>query len=552
MKETVIWICVAMMLMTACQHEESSDIQKPESKPSAAVAPKVDNQLVQLKNDDMQFNVSIESRDSWKIESDVNWLRPDKSNGNGNDKVIVNCPKNTTKQRREGKLTVTSLANHLKATVTVRQAGLPLDTAKLLGYRAISGNYMKDEKSYIEMTFDKPMKVESVLFDLYSIDPLSPEYSEDRCTVRYVFPAASYGLDALATVIVVSDDGVKSKYDILFAFYDKHYLVEGEIRAAKVSPSEESVWISMSRPSKLIEMSLADGSILHETDMPFTPGRISINPYNGLLYVMPFNFQGDLGYDNRFCVVDPTNGSITKTITIDPSAKTHPQDPAIYPYELEFTRDGFGILMLHQKGGVDLREWRYVDSADDDKITVTEYRWPDYWFEHVYQGCNEQSLYSNTYYAVFHEIYQMTRQHPEPKLYQLHSSFNSTYEYAGGVMATMLYHRYRNSVFIATAPACQCVVDLDNLSYSEVTDAEARGGVKAAWDYSDPSRNLVYYVGGVDKKFLLLDMDIADCLYFNRCYLTELCTVDHLVKSNQVLMTDLYQGVYIVSADGMK
>jgi len=119
-------------------------------------------------------------------------------------------------------------------------------------------------------------------------------------------------------------------------------------------------------------------------------------------------------------------------------------------------------------------------------------------------------------------------------------------------MATMLYHRYRNSVFIATAPACQCVVDLDNLSYSEVTDAEARGGVKAAWDYSDPSRNLVYYVGGVDKKFLLLDMDIADCLYFNRCYLTELCTVDHLVKSNQVLMTDLYQGVYIVSADGMK
>ena len=536
-----------LLLMVACQRDDHNNEPKPD--PSSYAAPKVDKDMFELTSDQAQFTFSIENKGNWEVSTDVGWLTTDKIQGYGNGQVTVDCAANQSIERRVGKITITNTANKQITRVSVLQTGRPRETANLVSHRAIIGNYIKDEKSYIEMTFDKPVKVESISIEWYDISGTTPEYSEDRCTVRYEFLAAGYGREVKSKVTIVSDDGIRTQFDLTFGFYDKHYPVEGEIRGTKVSTDEHSLWIATSRPSKLIEMSLADGSILHETDMPFAPGKISINPYNGMLYVMPLNLISDLGFDNRFCMVDPKNGVIAKTFTIERSAKYDPQYPPIYPYELEFTRDGLGILMLCSKEST-LLEWRYVDSADGNKITATEYDWSTFWFQHVYQGCNQQSVYANAYYNIFSEMYQVTRQQPVPKLYELDPKFKSSYEYAGGYMTTMLYHRYRNCVFIATSPCSQCVVNLDNMHYSEVTGAEARG-TKAAWDYSDPSRNLIYYVGGSNRCFLLLDMDKADCLYFTDCIWDDNCIIDYLEKTDQVVIADLY-GVYLISTAEMK
>ena len=257
-------------------------------------------------------------------------------------------------------------------------------------------------------------------------------------------------------------------------------------------------------------------------------------------------------------MVDPKSGEITKTITFQPSSKTHPQYPAIYPYELAFTSDGFGVVMLCAKGADEL-EWRYVDSKINDRVIITDYERSQYRCEHVYQGCNQESLYMNPYPSIFYNIYKITRRRRDPKTIGINSRFKSTYEYAGGNLAGMLYHRYRNSVFIATYPGCQCVVNLDDMTYSEVTGAESRGAL-AAWDYSDPSRNLVYFVGGfadpqIDQhQFLLLDMDKADCIFRSYCIWNDdnLCSIVHIVNSDQLLIVDRYQGLYFLPAFEMK
>ena len=535
-----------MLLMVACGPEE--DIDRFDSNPHpSGFAPKVYRNVFELTYEQTQFTFNIENEGSWKLETNADWLTPDKTQGDDNGQVTVKCAGNTTKERREGKIIITSTANSKKSQVIVRQTGLPLDTAHLVSHCGFIGNHIKGEKSYIEMTFDQPVRVEEWESDVCCVDYNTLQYSDDHCTARFDFPAAGYGFKVDCCVTVINDDNVRTKFHLTFEFYDKHYSVEGEIRGAKVSPDEQSLWIATSDPSKLIEMSLIDGSILHEINMPFAPGAISFNPYNGQLYVMPVNYINGLDFSNSFCIVDPQKGVITNTITIEPPPLDDSQDPIIYPYSVEFTRDGFGILMLRSNVTTGL-VWRYVDSANGNKITVSEYSGSSYEFEHVYQGCNQQSLYANTYPQLFHELYQITRQHRAPQLHELKTDFNNTAYYAGGNMMSMVFHRYCNRVFIATAPACQCVVDLDKMSYSEVTDAEARG-TKAAWDYSDHSRNLVYYVGG-QWKFLLLDMDKANCIYHADCVWNgdDICSIDHLEKTDQILITHLLEGVYLISA----
>lgn len=539
-----------MLLIMACQHEDDNDTKNFKVPQTSKEVPGVDKTQFNLAKDQTQFTFNIENKGNWTLETDVDWLVPDKNQGDGNTQVVVDCAANTTKEIREGKITITNTASRETTRILVKQDGMPLDTAKLVSYRSTIGNYVKGEKSYIEMTFDKPMTVDNLHFERFSIEQSSAVYSEDRCTVRYEFPAASIGLEADGSVTVASDDGLKMSYNFKFRFYDKRYLVEGEIRDTKTSSDEQSLWIAINNPSKLIEMSLIDGSVLHEIAMPFAPGEISINPYNNQLYVMPASDEPV----NKFCMVDPKKGVITNTYTIKSTTKDHPQYPCIYPYELEFTRDGLGILILISNGSTDLG-WRYVDSANGNKITVSEYdRSEEYeLFEHVYQGCNQKNLYTNAYPQLYGYLYRVSRQQPVPHLQKLDNSFKSTYEFAGGNMMTMVFHRYHNSVFIATAPACQCVVNLDNMSYSKVTSAESRGA-KAAWDYSNHSRNLVYYAGGFKSYlFYLLDMDKGDCIYRANCIWgsDEIRTINHLEKTDQVLITD-ESGVYLISAAGMK
>ena len=545
MNSKFIGFLVCMLLMMACGHDEGLN-EGNLNNPDEQTAPVISKSNVNMTCHEDTFSVNITCAANWTVKTDSNWVSADKTSGYGNGTVKFKCSENLTLKQRVAEIFITNTANNKSAKLMVYQTGRSRSKASLVSNKLILGNPLTGVKNYYELTFDMPIKVTAISSSLFSISDITPEYSEDRCTVRYELPVVTLGMESDGVVTVYSDEGVQTTTSFKYEFYDKRYKTEGQVSAAIVSADEQSVWLTTCFPSKLLELSLVDGSVLHEIDMPFAPGKISINPYNGLLYVMPYNKREDIGFSNSFCTVDPKKGDITATYTIEASEKTHPQYPAIYPYEVEFTSDGFGILMLCSMGTTGL-EWRYIDSANDNKITVTDYDWTTYWIEHVYQGCNQKSLYANKYCNNFSEMYQITRQQPVPQLHALDTKFKSNNYYAGGNMVNMVFHRSCNRLFVSTAPYCQCVVNLDNNSYSEVLNAESRGAM-AAWDYTDPSRNLIYLAGGLDNVFLVLDMDKPDYVYYQNCIWgdDDIRAINHLVKTNQVLIASMY-GVYLLS-----
>lgn len=511
--------------------------------------------LVDITNERARLTVDITSADAWKVTTDQQWIAVRPMEGKGNATLSVTCNENTEAKSRQAQLVVTNMHTNQQRSVTIRQKGREAAAANYVSHRAIYGNLMKsDDKPYLEITFDKPVTLKSAHYERYMPD-WNPEYSDDRCTVHIPFPAGAIGLDVKGTFEVESDDGVATSVELTFPFYEKGYHVgssdEGDhILGTLVDDDEQTLWLSRCRPSQVIQLSLADGTVMKTIDMPFTPGRITRNPYNGMLYIMPSNTISDLGYADQLCVVNPQNGIITKTITISPAPDAHPQHPTIYPRELAFMADGLGILHLVSKSS-DGFEWRYMDSANGDALTLSGYPWYEYRFEHVYEGCNHQSVWANPYPRSWNIISQMSRSHPAPLDYPLDTSFRDTgYEFAGGSMVTMQFHRSRNKMFISTAPACQCVINLDNDTYTKTTPAESRGAA-SAWDYSDPDRNLVYLVGGLDNKFILLDMDRSDAVYYQHCSwgYDEICGLYHLVKTNRVLVIDNKGGVCIVACE---
>ena len=205
---------------------------------------------------------------------------------------------------------------------------------------------------------------------------------------------------------------------------------------------------------------------------PYAASHLCMNPYNGLLYVM--------GNKDYFCVVDPAKGEIVKTIQIlETSPYAHPDYPRNIASEVAFTKDGFGILRLLSDGSSGM-EWRYIDSANDDKITLSGYD-TDHKFEHFYVNYDGSRIYASMYYHSYCPLEWVSRQHPKPVTVNISARFQSDKEYAGGNLMDLQMSPFANKAFICTAPGSECVVSLEPVSYSEVLEAEARDS-KCAWD----------------------------------------------------------------------
>ena len=77
---------------------------------------------------------------------------------------------------------------------------------------------------------------------------------------------------------------------------------------------------------------------------------------------------------------------------------------------MAFTNDGFGILRLISDGSTGM-EWRYIDSANDDKITLSGYDWAEYDFERLYVNYDGTRIYASMYPNLFSPLVWLNRQH---------------------------------------------------------------------------------------------------------------------------------------------
>ena len=125
--------------------------------------------------------------------------------------------------------------------------------------------------------------------------------------------------------------------------YTHKWKYEGRFRYFRLDDDGKTAWVSMREPNRIIQIALEDGSILKTIDLPCAPGDFTLNPYNGLLYVT-FTDWVFVEYDTRIAVIDPKTGRWVTELSFD--FMDTDQYPRIYPFEIEFTKQGWGMILL--------------------------------------------------------------------------------------------------------------------------------------------------------------------------------------------------------------
>ena len=486
---------------------------------------------------------------TWTATCSADWLSVSPTSGTGGANLRVSWQENPDAADREATIIISEGQKEL--TLYVKQGQKP---AELVSTRAIVGNLINNELDSVEFLFDRPLGALNVYSnnEWYSIMTTPEKIDDEGLRWRLPLKISKLGMDVqLAVDYKSASDWVERKKGVTIPFYEKKYLITQEnewITYSILSLDMQSIWIAIDNwepeQRRLVQVSLDDMKEIKSVKMPYAVCHLCMNPYNGLLYVM--------GNQDFFCVVDPVSGEIVKRIQIEETSPyAHPQHPTNYASEVAFTKDGFGVLRLISPSSTGL-EWRYIDSADGDKITLSGYD-TEHEFEHLYVNFDCSRIYASMYPNLYCPIEWVNRQHQKPVKVDIHPSFQSDKYFAGGNLVDLQMSPFANKAFICTAPGSECVVSLEPVSYSEVLEMEARDS-KCAWDANVSERDYVYQVCSIDGCLELYDMTdgrgifgthhrfIGNCEAKN-CYF--LPTTDQLVVS-------CYDGVWVFDAAAMK
>jgi hypothetical protein len=544
MKKIVFFTVVVGLLLISCSGEDEGNREQPKELIKLGIS------SISVGYESGRHDVGVMTDLPWEASTSVDWISISPASGTGNGKVLVSWKENQSWEDRKATINFSVKGKQVSMTVT---QGHKHEASHIVSYRAVFGNWLKNEKDSVEIIFDKPTRM------LYN-DSGSKMYDGG---LRWQVQGEIAGKDAEVTLHFMSViDSIRSKETLTVPFYEKKFLLpeqDDAIRFSILSPDKKNLWLSVTNKQadlyRVIQVSLDDMTVTKTIKMPFDPRFLCINPYNGLLYVLPHSANQWSCYD-YFCVADPAQGQIVKTIHIEPSPVAHPQYPEVCPDEIAFTKDGFGILLLKAAGTTGL-EWRTIDSANDDKMTWSGYNWDVHNIEHLYANYDYSRIYANMYPRVCTTIEWYNREHPTPVEISIHNKFNSDEYYAGGNLMELAMSPFANKAFICTAPACHVVVGLDQpVSYSKVYIGETRG-TESAWDELVQDRDYVYKICTLqDYPYLeLYDMTKSDLIYaipHEFLYYYNLLVDCHFLPATDQLAVTTLQGIWLFNAADFK
>ena len=485
----------------------------------------------------------------WTATTSADWLSVSPTSGTGGTTLRVAWEENPDAADREAIVTISE--GQAQLTVIVKQGQKP---AELVSTRAIMGNGIKGERDSVEFVFDRPLGALKVWSnsELYMIDEQTEKVDDKGLRWRMPLKISKQGMDVELVVCYKSaSDWVEHKQGVTVPFYQKKYLITQEnewITYMTLSLDKQSFWIGVdnwdTEKRRLVQVSLDDMKEIKSVKMPYAVTHLCMNPYNGLLYVM-----GDQEY---FCVVDPAKGDIVKKVQIEPSPYAHPQYPENCAAEVAFTNDGFGVLRLISPSSTGM-EWRYIDSADDDKITLSNYDWSEHQFEHLYVNYDGSRIYASMYPNLYSPMEWVNRQHKKPVEVDISPRFQSDKGFAGGNLMDLVMSPFANKAFICTAPGSECVVTLEPLSYSEVCEEEARDS-KCAWDWNVPERDYIYQVCSLDGCLELYDMTEGRGIFgtHHRFIGNDEAKNCYFLPATDELIVSCIDGVWVLDAAEMK
>lgn len=431
---------------------------------------------------DGSIDISLESNSAWIVKNNSSWIKvlPDK--GGGNSTIRLSWLENTgADEYRSDSVLIT--AGNRSIYLKVKQ-NFPIRIKEVKG---IIGNKVTGISDSVLVIFNKPVIVSSITSN-YNLCVSEIKYSKQiGNSVRFTYNCAELGGEYPFT-IRIQDDFTE---EIVAPFYDSYVELEGLLKDFKLSEDEQYCWVTTYHPNKLYCIDIKGNSVKSAFDLDFEPGKLTYNRYNGYWYVLPsFEKYIDI-FSSCFYVIDPVNGKTVKTVIIEPDEYDHPQHPNVHPYDLVFSPNGLGVIVLKNPGSSG-GKWRMIESYNDDKM----FYHPSFIDERdkgiVHKFDNVYLNYKNEIIAAGDRessLSFITKDKMEDFI--VHPKFRSDEYYAGGVNTIKRLHKLENKYYVAAAPGSQCIINLDNDLYSNVLFVESRGAT-ADFSYRPGDHEIIF------------------------------------------------------------
>jgi hypothetical protein len=459
----------------------------------------IPDSTVKINADKVSLFIRINSNANWRIINTSGWLECTQTTGQGDGNVTINCSENREFSNRTD--TIEFISGSIKKPLVIYQSA-PI---RVIKYASIIGNGEFGIEDSLYILFNKPVRIQNDFSSCSS--SMSYKQTDKNCGVMISIPCAELGGSYPFSISVKDDEGNSLITTINFQFYRSKTDLKSIMTDYLFINDEKEILISTVVPSRLIRYSIAQDSVLKVYDLSgyISPSKISFNPFNAKIYILgskPDATLGEIGINRpEIYSFDLKTGQIVKALTIQPDEKDHPLYPANIPYDIGFTRSGFGVVLLKSNISSELR-WKLIDSSSHDSI----YSYPYY-----------DEIISE--YTDFNDI-QLN--YDKTKLFLTQAYGSCDYGIFDGntqKISVLQPRSVTRSVFISPSKKSdkfyagqiydQFIIDLQG-NLSRITDLDNRHQGSADFCYRENGDNFIYFCEKVsfvdeDNRFFVLD-----------------------------------------------
>jgi len=424
--------------------------------------------VAQIDTPEMKSKTSlhIQSNTAWRIESSSDVLSFEPREGSGSQAVTVSWSFPEEQEDEDIALAEFTIRSSLDPVTIPVRCHLPIRITKTEGI-IMNQAGTESSPSVARLTFSRKV---------VPLEAWAPGYTElgirtvDDHTVDVVIPAnyvdlgEDYAIDRLK-LQSANGDGVVFDGKAVVPFHDGKAEIEGVMKSWFLTSDESRVWVSTEFPCRIYQLDARSFSVLSSYDLDWEPGKIQLNSYNNLLYVIDQS-HGVLK------VLDPASGKTLKTITVERDELDHPDQPVTDAYNILFADNGLGVLITTHSDG--LYRWFFIDSRRDDLVEHTAMEaefgssFYDYCFQNMYLDHSRMKIISMPWAHIDQRAFIIDCSDKSVTCFDVDRDLGSPGVMdAGGLILWQRMHKQKDLVILC-APYSMAVYDYVQTTYAPV------------------------------------------------------------------------------------
>ncbi|MEM8900214.1 MAG: BACON domain-containing protein, partial [Bacteroidota bacterium] len=336
--------------------------------------------IFQVNADSHKLSVSVESNSKWVVASNSSWIIPSLKSGDGDQELEIQINQNESLDLREGIIEVSS--GDLERQIKITQGSILVYDS----YSFKPGNLEGDAVDSVYLRFNNPVEVTYIVQKFNNCNHrIKHNYLNEGKTVRFSFDCAKLGgiypiefkvNDSFGNTILARDT---------IEFFDQRIVIGGRILDYQIDDNTNTFWVSTTHTNKITAYDIDDLSVKFQMDLPYAPTAFCLNPYNKYLYIAPSS-------DPMVYVYEMFSNTLVKKIPNSAEPGDHPEYPKIYPYDIEFTSSGLGVVLTKDYRGFSTR-WKIIDSSKGDTVyVVNQSSTLPIKFEKIYSNFNNSKI----------------------------------------------------------------------------------------------------------------------------------------------------------------